>query len=409
MEEIRKAIQYLRERDLYPDVKVIQGVSSDPEVMIDGRKVHNFCSANYLGLANDPILKKAVVEGIRRYGLHPTGSRLVSGTLDIHLELEKETAKFKDAEDSVIFTSGVLANIGSIPALVNLPPFPPSAAAQSVIRRFLGSEAEIFSDELNHGSIIDGIRLAKVKRTIYKHNDVEDLERALRRSRTKRKLVITDGVFSMDGDIAPLPKLIELSKKYGAMLMVDDAHATGVLGKHGKGTLEYFGLRDGIDIQMGTYSKAMGLLGGFVAGEKSLIDYLRIWARTYVFSGAIWGSIAYGALKAMEIVQKDVERRKRLLANSDYLRDGLKQRGFNTLTSKDTPIIPILIGKEEDSIRAARELFNEGIFAPAIRWPAVPKGMSRIRISVMSTHTQRQMDYFLNTMEKVAAKLHVIR
>lgn len=404
MEAIRKTIKFLRDRDLYPDVKVVQGVSSDPEAIIDGRKVLVFCSANYLGLANDKTLKETVIEGVRQYGLHPTGARLVSGTLDVHLQLEQATARFKDAEDSIIFTTGVLANLGTIPALTNLPPFPPSAALQSVFRRLFGSEVEIFSDELNHGSIVDGIRLAKAKRTIYRHSDMEDLKQKLHRSRARRKLIITDGVFSMEGDIAPLPQIIALSQKHGAILMVDDAHGTGILGEKGKGSLEYFGLKEGIDVQMGTYSKALGLLGGFIAGEKALVDYLRIWARTYVFSGALWGAIAYAAIKALDTVQQDKKRRQKLWDNSEYLRGNLKKRGFDTLASKDTPIIPILIGEDEKAIQIARGLLERGILAPAIRWPAVPRGKSRIRVSVMSTHTREQMDYLLDTMGKIAEK-----
>lgn len=404
MEDIRKIVRFLHNRDLYPDVKVIEGVSSDPEATIEGRKILIFCSANYLGLANDPILKKSVIEGIRKYGLHPAGARLVSGTLDIHLKLEQATARFKDAEDAIVFPTGVLANLGTIPALMNLPPFIPSTVARTVFRRFLGTNEEIFSDELNHGSLIDGIRLAKAHRSVYRHLDMGDLDRRLTRSRAKRKLIVTDGVFSMDGDIAPLPELIDLAHKHGAILMVDDAHGTGILGNRGKGTMEYFGIKEGVDVQMGTYSKALGLLGGFIAGDKDLIDYLRIWARAYVFSGAFWGSIAYGAVKAIEIVEKDRERRQKLWANSKYLRKQLDDRGFDLLGSKDTPIIPILIGKDEDAIEVARGLFRKGILAPAIRWPAVPQDAARVRVSVMSTHTREQMDYFVRTIEEVAGR-----
>lgn len=404
MEEIRKIVRFLHDRDLYPDVKVIEGVSSDPEATIEGRKILIFCSANYLGLANDPILKKEVIEGIRKYGLHPAGARLVSGTLDVHLKLEQATARFKDAEAAIVFPTGVLANLGTIPALMNLPPFIPSTVARTVFRRFLGTNEEIFSDALNHGSLIDGIRLAKAHRSVYRHLDMDDLDRRLTRSRAKRKLIVTDGVFSMDGDIAPLPELVDLARKHGAILMVDDAHGTGILGNRGKGTMEYFGIKEGVDVQMGTYSKALGLLGGFIAGDKDLIDYLRIWARAYVFSGAFWGSIAYGALKAIEIVEKDRERRQKLWANSKYLRKQLDDRGFDLLGSKDTPIIPILIGKDEDAIEVARGLFRKGILAPAIRWPAVPQGAARVRVSVMSTHTREQMDYFVRTIEEVAGR-----
>lgn len=407
--EIDRIIRYLKDTGLYPDVRTIDGISSDPEVIINGKKILSLCSANYLGLANNETLKNSVIKGIKKYGLHPTGARLVSGTLDVHLELEKVTAELKETEDSMTFNTGVLANIGVIPALINLPALMPTKASMTIIRRLFNTEAAIFSDELNHGSIVDGCRLARAKIVIYRHCDMDDLEKKLRSSRAKRKLVVTDGVFSMDGDVAPMPQIINLSKKYGAMLMVDDAHATGVLGENGKGTLEYFGLHSGVDVQMGTYSKAFGLSGGFIAGDKELIDFLRVMARTYVFSGAIWGSIAYGVLKAMDIVKNGKERRHKLWHNSDYLRNELKKRGFDTLTSKDTPIIPILIGEEGKAIEVARELFNNRILAPCIRWPAVPKKKSRIRISLMSTHTKEQLDYFIDVMEHINAKSDIVK
>ena len=404
MEKIKEILKVIREKGLYPEIKVISGPSNTPEVTIVGKKVILLCSANYLGLADNNEVKNAVIEGIKKYGIHPTGSQLISGTLDVHKELERKIAEFKYSEDAMIFTSGTMANMGVIPAIVNLPLISVSSYLR---KRFFKKDMYILSDELNHATIIDGYRLAEASVLSYKHCDMADLEKKLNLNRDKRKLIITDGVFSMDGDIAPLPAIINLAKKYNSILMVDDAHGTGVLGKEGRGTMEHFGLKEGVDINMGTFSKAFGVLGGFITGQKDLIDYLRVTARTYIFTGGFLGGLACGVLKALEIVKKDTEQRKRLWEMSDHFRSRLEDMGFDTLNTQ-TPIIPIMIGQEEKAIAFADDLFDKGVFAPCCRWPAVPKGKSRIRFSLMTTLSDNQINFTLEVVEKLGKKYKLI-
>lgn len=404
MEEIKKILKVIREKGLYPEIKVISGPSNTPEVTIAGKKVILLCSANYLGLADNNEVKNAIIEGIKKYGVHPTGSQLISGTLDVHKELERKIAEFKHSEDAMIFATGTMANIGVIPAIINLPAI---SASSYIKEKFFKNNNYILSDELNHATIIDGCRLADAKLLIYKHCDMADLERKLNSCRNKRKLIVTDGVFSMDGDIAPLPMIVNLAKKYNSLLMVDDAHATGILGKEGRGTMEYFGLKEGVDINMGTFSKAFGVLGGFITGQKDLIDYLRVMARTYMFTGGFLGGLACGVLKSLEIVKIGTEQRKRLWDMSDHFRNSLKNMGFDTLNSQ-TPIIPIMIGQEEKAIAFADDLFDEGVFAPCCRWPAVPKGKSRIRFSLMTTLSDNQINFALEVVEKLGKKYKLI-
>lgn len=400
MEKIREILKVIREKGLYPEIKVISGPSNTPEVTIAGKKVVLLCSANYLGLADNDEVKNAVIEGIKKYGIHPTGSQLISGTLDIHKELERKIAEFKYSEDAMIFTSGTMANMGVIPAIVNLPLISVSSYLR---KKFFKKDMYIISDELNHATIIDGYRLAEAKVLSYKHCDMVDLEKKLSLHKDKRKLIITDGVFSMDGDIAPLPAIVDLAKKYNSLLMVDDAHGTGVLGKEGRGTMEHFGLKEGVDINMGTFSKAFGILGGFITGQKDLIDYLRVTARTYIFTGGFLGGLACGVLKALEIVKTDTEQRKRLWKMSDHFRNSLKNMGFDTLNSQ-TPIVPIMVGQEAKAIAFTNDLFDNGIFAPCCRWPAVPKGKSRIRFALMTTHSDDQINFALEVIKKLGKK-----
>jgi 7-keto-8-aminopelargonate synthetase-like enzyme len=264
------------------------------------------------------------------------------------------------------------------------------------------------SDELNHASIVDACRLSKARIVIYRHKDMEDLKEKLSRSRAQRKLVVTDGVFSMDGDIAPLPTIIKLAKQYNAMTMVDDAHATGVLGRHGGGTLEHFGLAgDSIDIYMGTFTKAIGAVGGFIAGKKFLIDYLRVAARPYMFSAPIPPSITAAIIVALEEITTNPSRREKMWANTVYLRHELKSRGFNILQS-ETPILPLIIGKEDTAIAFVRKLLERGIFAPCYRWPAVPKNTARLRLTVMATHTRRHLAYLLETLTTLAREFQLL-
>ncbi|MFH1236545.1 MAG: aminotransferase class I/II-fold pyridoxal phosphate-dependent enzyme [Parcubacteria group bacterium] len=400
MEKIRVILEGIKSRDWMPDIKVITGISSDPEVVIDGRKVLLMCSGNYLGLANDPRVKRAVVEGIEKYGLHPAGSRLVSGTQDIHLKVEKVVAQFKKQEDAMIFTTGTLANLGTIPALVDSPLMSVSDYLKS---RFLPEKSFIFSDKLNHATIIDGCRISKAHVAVYQHADMKDLEAKIKNTGKGRKLIVSDGVFSMDGDSAPLAQLVSIAREYNALLMIDDAHGTGVIGENGGGITDYFHLHDGVDIHMGTFSKAFGLLGGFIAGKGELIEYLRIAARTYVFSGAFWGSIVYAIQKSLDIIINEQERRKKLLDNAAYLRNGMKRIGYVTLGSI-TPIIPIMVWDEIKAKLMSEDLFQRGILCPSIRFPAVEKGKSRIRFAVMATHSQAQLDHVLNVLSELKRK-----
>jgi glycine C-acetyltransferase len=398
LKKIRRFISNAKGASLYPPMIVTEGLSSEPDIIAEGHRVVSFASANYLGLANDPRVKKSVIDGIERYGLHPGASRIVAGTLDVHRELERRTAELKGTEDAMLFQTGMLANIGSIPAIVDMPLLGVSSQVRAGIER---SKNVIFNDEYNHACINDGSRLSRAEIVIYKHNDMDDLASKMENYRGHRAMVITDGVFSMDGDIAPLPELVELARLHDAILMVDDAHATGVLGEHGRGTLEHYALDDGVDVNMGTYAKAFGVMGGFIAGERDLIEYLRVAARTYMFSGATFGALALGTMTALEISRSEPARRHRLWASSRRLRDGLADQSINVLGKGETPIVPVLIGDDEIAQRISVDLFEAGFLAPCITYPAVAKKRSRIRLSVTSLHTDEQIDELVSTISFV--------
>lgn len=399
MEYTKKWLKAVEDLQLYPTIRRVYSAAA-PKVIVDGKEVLSFCSNNYLGLATHPNVVKAAVQAIHRYGTSCGGSRLISGNLVIQEELEKEIAEFKAAKAAVVFMTGYMANTGVIPALMNmidiygLPTIPQE-------------DNVIISDELNHASIVDGCRLSKANRFIYKHRDMADLERILRENKFKRKLIVTDGVFSMDGDIAPLPQVVELAHKYKAILMVDDAHATGLLGKNGRGTLEHLQLEGKVDVIMGTFSKALGGVGGFVAGSAELIKFLRVRARQYIFSSALPPGTAAGLIAAIREIKSQPELRQKLWKNVTHLKSGLQALGFDTLGS-ETQIIPILIGKEEKAIEASRQLFENGVFVPSVRSPAVPEGKSRLRCTVMATHTEDQINQALEVLKKVGKSLKII-
>lgn len=395
-DEIKKFVQLIKDQGLYPDTPIIEGPSTDPEIIIDGKKYLIFCSNNYLGLANKDFLKDAAIEYIKKYGVGPAGARLMAGNLDVYNSLEKEIADFLGKEDAMIFSTGYAANLGAIKALVD-----PLMGDQP----FKKGDSVIFSDELNHTSIIQGCKLSGAERIIYKHNDVHDLEQKIKTFPTgKRKLIITDGVFSMDGDIVPLGDIVSVAKKYSASVMVDDAHGIGVLGGTGKGTEEHFNLNNNdIDIVMGTLVKAFGTMGGFIAGAKDLIEYLKISAKTYIFSVPMSPVMAGASIEAIKYVKTHPEIIQTLISNADYLRSELKKIGYNTLSSQ-TPIIPVLIGSEQVAIDFAKDLFKNGIYIPAIRWPAVDHDKSRIRISVMAHHKKEHLDKLLEIMKDMRMK-----
>lgn len=402
LDDLEKFTRKAKQRGIYPKIREIDGPSSDPIIKVNGNKFLTFSSNNYLGLAQNPEVVKVAEEASRQYGVGPASARLMSGNLDIYERLEEKISNFLGYEDAIVFSSGYMANIGTISSLMN----PPYLNFFSFFKNF--KKGLIISDELNHASIIDGCRLAKVEKEIFKHNDVNSLKNVLKARKSDNKLIIVDGVYSMDGDIAPLDKIVELAKQYGAAIMVDDAHATGVLGENGRGTFEYFGLRpQDIDIMMGTFVKAFGTVGGYVCASKEIVDYLKVSARSYVFSICISPACAAATIKAIDIIGQNESIRKKLWDNTNYLRNELNKLGFNTFKS-ETPIIPVLIGREDLGIKIEDELFNKGILAPCIRWPAVEKGKSRLRISVMTSHTEDQINKILGVLRSVGKKYNVI-
>lgn len=397
MKRIESIMDYIEEKELYPDLRIIDG-GAEPEVVIDGKKVLMFSSNNYLGLATHPRVKKAAIAAIEKYGVGSDGSRLLSGNLKIHREFEEAIAKFKGGEDAIVWPSGYSANVGVITAVMD----PIKVRPQD----FLNRKGIIISDELNHASIIDGSVMSKLEKVIYKHCDMDDLERKLKKYAGRRKLVVTDSVFSMDGDIAPLDKIAKLCKKYDAISMIDEAHSTGILGATGHGGLQHFGLRavEDINIVLGTCSKALAASGGFVVGSKTLIKYLRVASRSYMFSTAMLPASSAALIEVLKIIEEEPQWREKLLNNENYLRKGLQEGGFDTFTSA-TQIIPIYIGSDKNAIQFSRRLFEEGIFAPCVRWPAVEKNKARIRFTVMATHTKEQMDKLLNACSAIKQEL----
>ncbi|AZV42599.1 8-amino-7-oxononanoate synthase [Peribacillus asahii] len=385
---LNQELQQIREQGLFRTLRRIDA-ASDTETVLEGKKILLFSSNNYLGLANDSRMKEKAIEAIKQFGTGSGGSRLTTGNLSLHEQLERDIASFKGKEASLVFSSGFLANVGIISTLMK----------QGDV---------ILSDSLNHASIIDGCRLSKADTVIYNHVDMNDLEKKLQSVTSyQRKLIVTDGVFSMDGNIAPLPAIVLLAKKYGAMVMVDDAHSTGILGKTGAGTAEYFGLTQQIDLLMGTLSKSIGAEGGYVAASQSLIQYLRNKARSFIFQTALSPSVVAASIEGIRIIREERERSVRLLENAEFLRNGLKKSGF-TLVDGSTPILAVLIGSAQDAVRFSKRLEEEGIFAPAIRPPTVPKGMSRIRLTIMATHQQEQLEYALHTFVKIGKEMNLL-
>jgi 8-amino-7-oxononanoate synthase len=400
MKEIEKLLNYAKEHGLYPDLRLIEG-SATPEVIIDGQKVLMFSSNNYLSLSTHPRVIQAAIEATKKYGTGSCGSRLLSGNLKIHRKLEERLAEFKGGEDAIVWPSGYSANVGVIPAVMKIMKIPNLSLFQ---RRGV-----ILSDQLNHASIVDACRMSKQKVVVYRHLDMKDLEKNLRKYKQKRKIIVTDGVFSMDGDIAPLDKISNLSKKYRAMTMVDEAHATGILGEKGKGTLEYFHLKPvkDIDIIMGTLSKALAATGGFVVGSKKIVEYLRVASRSYMFSTAMTPAASASIIEALKVIEEEPIWREKLWRNTHYARKGLQAMGYNTLGSQ-SPIIPVLVGTDEKAISFSRLLFEKGIFGPCVRWPAVERGRARLRFTIMSNHTKEQIDILLDACQKIGSLLKII-
>lgn len=374
--------------------------------MANDKEVLSWCSSNYLGLANSDEIKKAIVEGLHQCGIHPSASFLTSGTLEIHRRLEKEIAEFLGMEDAMLFNTSTMANMGVIPAIVDLPIL---RVLTPLTRLFVNArEGALFGDEFNHPTIIEGCRLARAELVTYKHCDMNDLEEKLKKYDTKkRKVILTDGVFSTNGKIAPLREIVNLAQKYGAMVYVDDATATGILGENGRGTMEHLGLQTGVDIIVTTFAKSFGIVGGAAVASKEIIDYLRISAKTYMFSGALIGALAIGILRALEMIRKEKWRREKCWENARYLREKLQEAGFNTL-NRQTPIIPIFVGDETTAIRMSQDLFDRGILSPPFRWPAAPRGKAIMRFTVTCEYSKEQMDRLVQNLIAVGKEHRII-
>ena len=381
-------LQDLRDQGLYNTIRTI-GSPMDGHITVDGRPVLNFCANNYLGLANHPRLKEAAKRAIDQYGIGPGAVRTIAGTMTLHVELERRLAQFKGAEAVITLQSGFTANLAAIPGLV-------------------GKGDIIFSDALNHASIIDGCRLSRATIVAYAHNDVDDLRRKIAEtSEYGRRLIISDGVFSMDGDIAPLPALVEVAKQHGIMIMVDDAHGEGVLGRGGRGIVDHFGLHGQVDVEVGTMSKAFGVVGGIVAGKQVIVDWLRQRARPFLFSSAMTVPDAAACLEAVDLLEESEDLVKRLWANAAFLKEQLRALGFDTGKS-ETPIIPLMLGEAELAQRFSRALFEQGVFAMPIGFPTVAKGAARIRVMNTAAHSQSDLESALAAFETVGKSLGVI-
>lgn len=386
---VDEELQGLRDAGLYNQIRTL-GTPQGAWLEVDGRRVLNFCSNNYLGLANHPALTAAAKAAMDKYGVGPGAVRSIAGTMDLHVELDQRLAKFKGVDAAITFQSGFAANLGVIPALV-------------------GAEDVIFSDRLNHASIIDGCRLSRAKIIAYEHCDDTDLEKQLsqHRGEYRRALVVTDGVFSMDGDIAPLDKIYAVTQNYNAILMVDDAHGEGVIGKGGRGIVDHFDLHGKVDIEIGTMSKAFGVMGGFAAGNAKVVEWLHQRGRPFLFSSAMTVPDVAACLAAVELLEKSTDLVDRLWANAELFKSEMKNMGFDTGNSA-TPITPVMLGEASLAQEFSRELFTEGVFGMAIGYPTVPKGAARIRVMISAAHSTNDLEDGLQAFANVGKKLGVI-
>lgn len=388
-----KYLKFIDFNNLYPEIHTVDGFSADPIVNISGKAFLSFSTNNYLSLAKDDRIIRAVTDALPKYGVGSGSTRLLSGTLDIQVEFEKKLAKFFGYDNSITFSSGFLANVGVIRMLVDAFPY--------FNLPFLSDNGVILSDELNHASIVDAVRLSKSERLIYKHNDLNHLESLLKEHKAARKLVVSDGIFSMDGTEAKLYELVQLCNKYNSLLFIDDSHGVGVLGKKGRGVIEQLDISDYPSVLMGSFTKAFGSLGGFVCVNEILDKYLRITARSYIFSDPIPPSLVAGLIEAINIIENEEERRTRALSNANYLRNGLREMNLEVLGDNST-IVPLIIGNEKKAMKFARQLFENNILAPCIRKPAVKEGSERIRFSVTTNHNREQLDKLLSICRTIA-------
>src|SRR5437868_11515320 len=384
----------LKKKGTYFKLRVLDDEQA-PECTFDGKHVINLASNNYLGLTTHPKLREAAIEATKKYGVGPGAVRTIAGTMKLHMELEEKIAQFKNVEACVVFQSGFTANAGTVSAI-------------------LGKEDFIISDELNHASIIDGARLSKAKILVFRHKDVAHAEEQLKSvaDQPGHKLLITDGVFSMDGDIGPLPALCDLAEKYGAIMMVDDAHASGVLGREGRGTIDHFNVHGRVDIQVGTLSKAIGAIGGYVCGSRDLSEVLYHRARAFLFSTSHPPSVTATCIAAFDVLEQEPHLIEQLWANTRYWKKELGGLGFNiggvNTPASETPITPIIVGDGRLTMEFSRELFNEGVMATGIAFPTVPEGKARIRTIMTATHTKDELEKTLDILKKVGKRLGII-
>jgi glycine C-acetyltransferase len=386
---ITDELNALQEQGLKINLRTI-GSACGPWMVVDGKKVLNFCANNYLGLANDSRLKVAAQKAVEEWGVGPAAVRSIAGTLELHRQFEQRMAAFKGVQDALYVQSGFCANQAAIPPMV-------------------GKEDVIFTDRLNHASIIDGCRLSSAKVVIYEHCDVADAERVIKENlpNFRRGMLITDGVFSMDGDVAPLDKLYEVCEKYGVITMVDDAHGEGVLGRGGRGIVDHFGLHGKFDLEIGTLSKAFGVVGGVIAGKKIVIDWIRQRARPFLFSSAVTAADTAACLAAVDLLEQSTELVDRLWENTKYFKAEMKRLGYDTGVST-TPITPVMLGEAPLAQQFSRKLFDTGVFAMAIGFPTVPKGKARIRVMVSASHARDDLDKGLEIFAKVGKESAVI-
>ncbi len=385
---IDEELKNLRETGFYNLIRTINSPQG-PSLIVDGKKVLNFCSNNYLGLADHPRLVEAASDAMKKFGIGPGAVRSIAGTMSLHIELEKRMAAFKRVESAITFQSGFTANGAAIPALVT-------------------KEDAIFSDELNHASIIDGSRLSGAKIYRFAHADPADLERVVKEAEGtyRRGLMITDGVFSMDGDYAPLDKLVEVSERYGLMTMVDDAHGEGVMGEGGRGIVDHFKLHGKVDIEVGTFSKAFGVVGGVVAGNGKIVEWLRQRGRPFLFSSAATVPDVAACLAAVDLLEESTELVDRLWANARFFQQEIRALGFDTGLTQ-TPITPVMLGDVQLAREFSRQLFDEGIFAMALGFPTVPVGKARIRVMISAAHSQDDLEQALDAFDRVGRRLGV--
>jgi glycine C-acetyltransferase len=386
--DLQIELEDLERKNLLWNPKPLNG-PSEAKSIVAGKKVIMLCSNNYLGLTNNPILKEAAVKALEKYGVGSGSVRAIAGTMDLHLELEKTIAKFKGTEDALYYNTGFTANSGAIPAL-------------------LREGDVVISDELNHGSIIDGVRLTKATRAIYKHKDMGELEKRLQEAKgAKRIMIITDGVFSMDGDIAPLDKIVKLAQQYGAIVYVDDAHGDGVLGEKGKGIVDHFHVHGKVDMDMGTFSKGFGTMGGYIAGDSILKKYLLNKSRTWLLTGSHAPSVVASSIAALTLLQSDDKLVKKLWENRNYYKKQLESLGFDCGFS-ETPIVPIMTYDAKKASDLSKRLYEEGVYALPIVYPMVAQDKARIRSMIRADLTREDLDFAINKIEKVGKELKIV-